>query len=299
MRTIEIGGLRHPLDRVILGMAAPAADLPAIYDRWVELGGTAIDSARRYVQEPALGDWLAASGLRDRLVVITKACHPIPDDGPPRVTPEAIAADVATSLDHLRSDRIDLLLLHRDDPTVPVGELLGALEAERVAGRIDAYGASNWTTTRLDEASAWAAAHGIPGFAAGSPNLSLAAPVVPPWPGCISAGPDDLAWYERTRLPLLAWSSLGRGYISDDPTSVEADVLAAFDSPDNRRRRDRACALAHRLGVSPAAVALAWVLAHPFPTAALVGCRSTAEVEDTLAAERLQVPADELGALAA
>jgi aryl-alcohol dehydrogenase-like predicted oxidoreductase len=151
----------------------------------------------------------------------------------------------------------------------------------------------------LDEAAAWAAEHCVVGFVASSPNLSLAVPVVPPWPGCLSAStPADLAWYERTRRPLLSWSSLGRGYVTDEPSTIEPDVLAAFDSAENRRRRERACRLALELDVSPASIALAWVLGKPFPTAAVVGCRSIAELEDVVEAERLRLTAPQVAWLA-
>ena len=236
MEKLKIEGLRRPMGRAILGMSAEPSAMAALYDRFVELSGDAGDSARWYHEEPWLGAWLAASGMRDDLVIISKVCHPVPLDGPPRVTPEGIASDLTGSLERLRVDRVDLLLLHRDDPAVPVGELIAALEEERVAGRIDAYGASNWTTARLDAARRWADAHGIRGFAAGSPNLSLAAPVVPPWPGCVTASsPESLAWYERTRLPLLAWSPLGRGYVTEDLAAIGPDVLAAFDSRSTGR----------------------------------------------------------------
>ncbi len=289
---------------MILGMSAEPSDLPALYDRYRGLGGNAFDSARWYPGEPTLGHWLAGRADRDDLVVIGKVCHPTTQDGPPRVTPEVIARELAESLDRLGLARIDLLFLHRDDPSVPVGELLTALEAERVAGRVAAYGASNWTTDRLADADAWARSRGIPGFAASSPNLSLAVPVRPPWPGCVTAGdPASLAWYERTSMPLVAWTPLARGWFADpprDPAGLspdDANVLAAFDSAANRERHDRARALAYQLGASATQVALAWVLQQPFPTWAVVGARTVAELEESAPAARLRLAPVELEAL--
>ncbi len=220
------------------------------------------------------------------------------------MTPEVIARELGESLDRLGLDRIDLLFLHRDDPSVPVGELLTALEAERMAGRVAAYGASNWTTGRLAEADAWARSRGIPGFAASSPNLSLAVPVRPPWTGCVTAGdPASLAWYERTAMPLVAWTPLARGWFADPPPDpatlslADADVLEAFDSAVNRERHDRARALASRIGATATQVALAWLLHRPFPTWAVVGARSVAEVEESAAAAHLRIGPSELGSL--
>ena len=82
--------VERPVSRLILGQSAAAEDLPALYDRFVELGGNAFETARWYPTEPVLGEWLAGRRDRDELFVITKGCHPAVQDGPPRVNPEAI-----------------------------------------------------------------------------------------------------------------------------------------------------------------------------------------------------------------
>ena len=155
--------VERPVSRLILGQSALPDDLPALYDQFVELGGNAFESARWYPTEPVLGRWLAGRSDRADLFVITKGCHPAVQDGPPRVDPEAIRIDLTESLDRLGLDRVDLYLLHRDDETVPVGEILGALAEHRAAGRIGAAGGSNWTTDRLAEANAWAATRAVIG----------------------------------------------------------------------------------------------------------------------------------------
>jgi aryl-alcohol dehydrogenase-like predicted oxidoreductase len=176
---------------------------------------------------------------------------------------------------------------------------MDALASEARSGRIGVYGASNWTTSRLAKAAAWAVAHGIAPFAASSPNLSLAVPVVPPWPGCISAGDRrSLAWYRRTQLPLLAWSPLARGYFSEGPVADEAAMRRAFDSPRNRRCRRRAQALASQMGVRPDQVALAWVLDQAFPTAAVIGARAIAELEASVEAATIDLSMERVRYLA-
>ena len=128
---------------------------------------------------------------------------------------------------------------------MPVGEIMAALAEHRAAGRIGATSGSNWSTDRLAEANAWATAHGLPPFDAASPNLSLAVPTRPPWPGCLTAGdPASLAWYEQSQLPLFAWAPLARGYFTAAadrcqapirrhaliPLDQDIDAAAAFDS---------------------------------------------------------------------
>lgn len=308
LRSAVLGGLGHPVSRIILGMSAPAADLPGLWDRYVELGGNAIDSARWYPEEADLGEWLAGRADRDDLIIIGKGGHPTSQDGRPRLHPNQIGSDLFESLDRLGRDRIDLFLLHRDDETVPVGEIMSALAEHRAAGRIRATGGSNWTIERLAEAGAWSIANGVPPFDASSPNLALACPIRAPWPGCLAAcDPASLAWYQRTQMPLISWSPLARGYFTDPalpgagahppdrPPEDDAPAATdAFDSPTNRAHRTRARALATELGVTTNQVALAWLLDQPFPTWATIGATTVPQIEESLAAADLRLTAEQV-----
>jgi len=307
-----LGGLDRPVSRIILGMSAATDDLPRLWDAFVELGGNAIDSAHSYPNEVSLGRWLARRPDRDELIIVGKAGHPHRQGGQPRIRPSDIEQDLVESLDRLGRDRIDLFLLHRDDETIPVGEIMGALADHRAAGRILATGGSNWTTDRLAEADAWTRAHGVPPFDASSPNLSLAVPMSAPWPGCLTAGdPASLAWYEREQLPLISWSPLARGFFADSddagdrarPSGPDQELefqaaTQAFDTADNRSRRQRARALAAELGVSTNEIALAWVMNQPFPTWATVGAVSIGQIEQSIAASGLALTADQVRWLA-
>src|SRR6476661_10247693 len=124
MRAVNLPSLDRPISQIVLGMSAAPEELPPLYERFVELGGNAFETARWYPAEPALGAWLSGRADRDDLVVIGKGAHPSSQDGPPRVTPSAIAADLESSLERLRTDHIELWVLHRDDPSVPVGDLM-------------------------------------------------------------------------------------------------------------------------------------------------------------------------------
>ena len=86
---------------------------------------------------------IGAVGDRDQIVILTKGAHFNQDRN--RVTPFDITSDLFDSLVRLRTDSIDLYLLHRDDPTVPVGPIVEVLNEHKEAGRICAIGGSNWT----------------------------------------------------------------------------------------------------------------------------------------------------------
>ncbi len=304
MRTLDIDGLDKPLTRLVLGTdwwkPERLDEIAPVADRFAELGGRAVDTSHVYQRgqsERAVGQWLAESGRRDEFVILTKGCHPF-THGRPRVTPENIDADLAGSLDRLGVDFIDLYLLHRDDPNVPVGPIVERLNHHAEAGRIGAFGGSNWTVQRLAEANEYAAGHGLRPFAVSSPNLTLATPNEAMWSDCLTLTPEDRVWHERSRLPVLSWSSQARGFFSGrfTPANTEPgeDVARVFFNDENWARLDRCRELGQRKGREPIQIALAWVLAQPFATAALVGPHSPAEAESCAAAAAIDLTADEV-----
>ncbi len=110
--------------------------------------------------ERLIGLWLRARPVAAReVLVLTKGAHP-DEAWRSRLTPEAIAVDIAASLGRLGVGAVDAWLVHRDDEAVPVGEIVDALDALVRTGQARSVGVSNWRLPRLREAVAWAAAHG-------------------------------------------------------------------------------------------------------------------------------------------
>ena len=127
--------------------------------------------------------------MRDEVVILGKGAHHSQDRR--RVTPFDIQSDIHDSLARFKVDHLDLYLLHRDDPTQPVGPIVETLHAAKEAGQIHAYGGSNWRVQRLREVNEYAAVHGLAPFAVSSPQFSLAVQQEPPWIDCVSlSGPD-------------------------------------------------------------------------------------------------------------
>ncbi|HWE62358.1 MAG TPA: aldo/keto reductase, partial [Chloroflexota bacterium] len=172
------------------------------------------------------------------------------------------------------------------------------LDEQQRAGRIRAFGASNWTIERVEQANGWAAAHGRGGFVALSNNFSLARMIDPVWLGCLSASDAaSRAWLTRMQLSLMPWSSQARGFFTEraDPAvHADAELVRCWYSPDNFERRERAIALARARGVSPVAVALAYVLCQPFPTFPLIGPRTLAETRSSCAALGITLTPEEV-----
>jgi len=307
----KVNGVSKPVSRLVLGtMIINTGELErsfSLMDAAFELGCTALDTAHVYGSEPAIGKWLEARGNREKVVILSKGAHP--GGGRKRVTPEDIAADLNDSLDRLRTDYIDIYALHRDDPDVPVGPIVECLNEHLAAGRIHSIGGSNWTHQRIQEANEYAEAHGLVPFAVSSPNYSLAEQVENPWgPGCVGlGGPDQVEareWYEKTQLPIFAYSSLGRGFFSGritrenfeelkENSMIDGACLRAYCHEQNFRRLDRVQTLAEEKGMTVPQIATAYIMSQPLNVFALVGTANRDEFKANVEACELRLTPEE------
>ncbi|MBI1882280.1 MAG: aldo/keto reductase [Chloroflexi bacterium] len=308
----HIPGIDKPISRLVQGtVMVNSRELDkgfALLDEIFELGCTTFDTAHQYGQgdcERTVGRWVNERGLRERVVIIGKGAHHNEDRR--RVTPFDITSDLYDSLARFKFDFIDLYLLHRDDPTVPVGPIVEVLNEHLAAGRIHAFGGSNWTHERIQAANEYAAAHGLVSFIASSPNFSLAEQVQPPWPNCISiSGPSGQAarqWYRQNNMPLFTWSSLAGGFFSGRFTRDNLDsftdyfgrlCVQSYCYEENFKRLDRAQQLAQEKGLTLPQVALAYVLSQPLNIFALVGCASGAEFKANVEASEVRLSPEEM-----
>lgn len=289
---VALSGLEKPVSQLVMGVDNQRSPIQVavMFDDFVERGGNAFDTAWQYgggLQERLFGRWLESRGLRDDVVIIAKGAHT------PRCTPEAFETQLLESLERLRVDRVEIYMLHRDNPSIPAGEFVDALNRQIEAGRIKLIGGSNWTMERVDEANAYAAANGLQGFGVLSNNLSLARMVNPVWSGCVSASDiESRRWLEANQIALLPWSSQARGFFTgrgDPADTSDAEMVRCWHAPDNFARRERAIELARTLGVAPINIALAYVLAQPFPVFPLFGPRSLRETVTSLDSLRVKL----------
>lgn len=284
-----IPGISKPASVVTLGFeffpnfAAASLTLDAFY----EAGGNVFDTAFVYgggKTESIFGDWHTSRNVnREEIVLIGKGAHS------PLVYPDVIAKQLDQSLNRLKTDYVDIYFMHRDNTDVPVGEFVDAMDAEVKRGRIRGiFGGSNWTRERMDEAAAYAQKNGKLALAALSNNYSLAEMLDPIWAGCVTSSTDEWkTWLNERQVPNFAWSSQGRGFFTDRAGRDKHDdeeIVRCWYSDRNFVRRDRAIELANKLGRSPIHIALAYVIAQPFPVIPLIGPRTIAELEDSLSA---------------
>jgi len=303
--SVALEGLDKPVSKLVLGTdnQIDAPTMAAMGDAFFEGGGNCFDTAFIYSDgrsEALLGEWMAARGVREELVVLSKGAHP------PECSPQAVARQLDRSLERLQTDYLDLYCLHRDDPAIPISEWVDALNREVDNGRIKLFGGSNWTASRVDEANEYAAANGLQGFSLLSNNFSLARMEDPVWPGCLASSTDAFRdWHTAQNFPLLPWSAQARGFFLNweasglaatrhgaDPTDDE--MQRVWGSDDNLERRRRAFELADRLGVSAIQIALAYVVNQPYPCCALIGPRNPMQLQDSLDAAQISLTQDQV-----
>ncbi|MDQ1183472.1 aldo/keto reductase [Agrobacterium larrymoorei] len=285
----QIPGVAKPASVVALGFEffPNFASASLTLDSFYEAGGNLFDTAFVYgggKTEAIFGDWHTSRNVpREDIVLIGKGAHS------PLCYPDVIEKQLDQSLNRLKTDYVDIYFMHRDNTDVPVGEFVDAMDAEVQRGRIRGiFGGSNWTRQRMDDAIAYAEKTGKTAPGALSNNFSLAEMLDPIWAGCVAASDEPWKeWAKERQIPNFAWSSQGRGFFTDRAGRDKRDdeeIVRVWYSERNFERRDRAIELAKEVGRQPIHIALAYVIAQPFPVIPLIGPRTIAELEDSLSA---------------
>ena len=287
----------------VFGMTAEREASFAVLDRFAEHGGGMIDTADVYSawvpghkggeSESMMGAWLKASGARDRILIATKVGMM-----PGGLKPDRIREAVQGSLDRLGVDTIDLYFAHKDDPDVPLGEVLGAFAELVDAGIVRAIGASNYSADRLAEALRVADEAGLPRFTAMQPELNLLDRAQ--YEGAL----QDLCVAEG--LGVVTYFSLASGYLTGKYRSVDdigrsargprvkpyvegkgPAMLAAMD------------AIAAETGATLSQIALAWVAAQPGVTAPIASATTARQLDELSGSLDLVLDDGQLAALSA
>jgi aryl-alcohol dehydrogenase-like predicted oxidoreductase len=275
-----------------------AADLLKAY---LDAGGNLLDTADVYGEgeaESLLGR--ALEGIRDEVVIATKAVSVPHSDRRFDASRRHLLAALDASLERLGTDYVDVWQLHAYDDRTPMEETLAALDTAVHSGKARYVGVANYSGWQLAAAASWQKA--VPGrapIASVQMEYSLLQRGIER-----EVGPAA----EALGVGLLPWSPLGRGvltgkYRMGTPSDSRAasDRFAGFVEPylteGARRIVDAVATASDGLGVAPLEVALAWVRDRPGVVAPIVGARTPAQLRGALAAEELTLPREIRAAL--
>jgi aryl-alcohol dehydrogenase-like predicted oxidoreductase len=283
----------------VFGWSADRDTSFAVLDAYVAAGGNFVDTADSYMwrapgnsggeSETIIGEWLAARGNRDDMVIATKVGSWPERPGLSRAN---ITAAVEDSLRRLQTDRIDLYYAHRDDPETAQEETLDAFDGLVRAGKVRAIGASNFTAERLRSALEISDRDGLTRYVALQPHYNLL----------------ERADFETSLAPLLAeqdlvclpYFGLAKGFLTGkyrpDTTVESVRAEGAREYLDDRGLRVLAVldeiAAGHNVPV--AAVSLAWLADQPTVAAPIASARTTEQLADLLPMLELRLTDDEL-----
>ena len=285
----------------------------ALMDRYLELGGNTIDTARIYgkagpepespaLSEGVVGRWMKSRGNRSSIVLVTKGAHP--DRAAltkSRICKEVVETELCTSLEQLGVDHVDVYFLHRDNPDMPAGEIIDLMDEQVRAGKIRALGISNWTVSRINEANAYAKANGRTPITISQIQWGLAWSDPAGWndPTIVCMNDTEYAGYLANKIPVMGFAPQGGGYftkmLAGQP--VRERFRLRYDNPVNRARLERVKEVCEATGQSAAAIALAFLTSNPVESAAVIGCSTVAQLEDSMSSCDLTLDAETVSAL--
>ncbi|NUQ61088.1 MAG: aldo/keto reductase [Pirellulales bacterium] len=245
--------------------------------------------------EKILGRWLRDRGSRKDVVLCTKVSS--------GNAPENVRLRLGQSLERLKADFVDIYMLHKPDPQVPITETLAALNEEASAGRVRTLGCSNFSAAQLREALSVSEAKGWRRFEVVEPPYSLVAR---------EAEPELFPLCREAQIGVAAYSPLAAGFLSGKYTPDRTRIPAGsrFDvapghadlyfQEDNFQLVGRLRQKAESLGMPMVRLAVWWAMMHPDVTTVLVGARSVDHLDSALSAASLPADArlrDELSGL--
>jgi aryl-alcohol dehydrogenase-like predicted oxidoreductase len=319
MRYLTIGtdpARRRRVSQIALGAMLMGTETDeetsfAVLDRYVEAGGTFIDTANNYAfwisgsqggeSEQLLGRWLKSRGVGDDLTIATKV-----GARPPRpvkefsedlegLSAQVVKESLARSLDNLGRDHVDVYYAHLDDPAVPVEEQVETFGSLVQDGAVGMVGLSNYWIWRIERYRALAAEAGLPGydvlqyhhtyFRARTDLGGLRSK-----DGSIGVAEGNLLSYLRAEPgpTLVAYAPLLRGgYVRPERLDESSDHAGT------RARKIALDEVVKQTGATANQVVLSYLMGAEIPTVALVGASSVAQLDENLAAAELELTPDQ------
>ncbi|MGC5344975.1 aldo/keto reductase [Streptomyces sp. DT24] len=284
----------------VFGWTADEAQSFAVLDAYTAVGGNFVDTADVYSawapgneggeSETVIGKWLAARGNRSDVVIATKVGAHASYKG---LSAGTIKAGAEASLRRLGTDHIDLYYTHFDDETVPVEEIITALDQLVKDGKVRAIAASNLSPERLQASLDFSEREGLARYVALQPHYNLVSRDT--YEGALQ---DTAA---RGGLAAVPYSALASGFLTGKyrpgttVDSARADKAGQYLETDRGQKvlvaLDR---IARTHDAEVATVALAWLAARPTVAAPIASARTVEQLPALVAVADLKLTEQEL-----
>lgn len=310
LRELGTSGLMTPplvLGGNVFGWTADKATSFRILDRFVDAGGTMIDTADVYSSwvpghrggesETIIGEWLRNSGKRDKVILATKVGM-LDGEGGTGLAPARVAAAAEASLQRLGVETIDLYFAHQDDEDVPQEDVLAAFAALIGAGKVRTLGASNFHAARLKSALDVAIRDGLPRYRVLQPEYNLVSRHK------FEGELQDLCITHN--IGVVPYYGLASGFLTgkyrseaDLGKSVRGGRMEALLEGKGRAVLAAMDEVAAETGASLAQIALAWLSAQEGVTAPIASATSIEQLDEMVGSWNLALTSVQLGRLTA
>lgn len=295
----SLAGLKLVLGGSVFGWTADRDTSFEISDAFYEAGGRTIDTAECYSfwvpghtggeSEAVIGAWMAERGVRKHMRIATKTNVEAKPGG---LRPDVLKAQLAQSLDRLRTDYVDLYYAHRDDPETPQDEVADGFAALIAAGQVREIGASNFSEERLRGALAAAKARGVPGYGVLQNQYNL-----------LERGEYDSGYQNFcvvNDVAMLPYYGLAAGYLTGKYRK-DADFERYPRGASLKKYAERGPALlavmdriAKECEATVAQVALAWLLDQPGVAAPIASATTADQLDELVEAIDIELMPDQL-----
>lgn len=282
-----------------------------LLDFYSDMGGNFIDTANIYGRwlpdaenssERFIGEWLRRRGRREDICLATKGGHPDLQTGENRVNKVDLAEELDNSLSTLGVEYVDLYWLHRDNPLLPIEEVISIGDAFVRQGKVRYFGASNFTLPRMRQAIQWQETHPGRGFVALSNQWSLAYPN----PGYKLNGDQTLEgvdatyyrWLRESGFPLIPYSATAGGFFGKAATgSLSPALEKAYGNQRNLELTGILWNMADKYQASPFALSLAILLQQDFQVIPVTAASDTNQLTESMKASELRLSDEDIALL--
>lgn len=304
MRYSDIFGKKS--SRILLGTAyfgdgIAEQDAFLMMDRFREMGGTHIDTARLYAEgkaEEIVGKWQRDRKAFDMMISTKGGYYDMDAKERPRLQEQDIRSDLEKSMTALGVDTVDFYWLHRDDENIPAGQIIEMMNILVKEGRIKKFGASNWRSERIAKANEYAKEHNLIGFSASQLRFNPAY-CKGERGGLVGMDESEFEFYKKTNMPVAAYSSQAKGFFSkmaeQDEAALSEKARKRYLCDENLERIEIIKELSNKYGCSIAALICGAFCSFEAPKVfPIIGGSRLSQIEDSMNGGDVGITKDEL-----